>query len=45
MEKRQISDMERNNKTTMCCHGIEAIVYVVTFAAELVMGARSLPYF
>lgn len=44
MGKRVISDMERNNKTTMACHAFEAVIYIGTFIGELVAGNRSILY-
>lgn len=41
MDKRTISDMERNNRTAMYCHLLEAVIIAVTFLAELLAGNRT----
>lgn len=35
-----MSDIERNNKLAMTAHALEALVYIVTFIGELVIGNR-----
>lgn len=44
MEKKQVSDMERNNKIAMLCHITEAVLYIGTFLGELAAGNRDLLY-
>lgn len=44
MDGKVITDIERNNRTAMCCHIIEAIVITITFFAEAFMGDRTIGY-
>lgn len=41
MNKRTISETERNNRTAMYCHFVEAVIIAITFLAELLMGNRT----
>lgn len=44
MNRRNVTDQERNNKTAMCSHLAEALIITGTYIAEMLMGNRSVSY-
>lgn len=44
MNKRTLSDMERNNKTAMYCHLVEAIIITLLYVIQAFLGERTLGY-
>lgn len=44
MNQRTITDKERNNKTAMYCHLVEALLIAGTFLSEMLMGNRTVVY-
>ncbi len=44
MNKKQISDIRRNNGTALLGHTIEAIIIVIFYVTRYIKGERSLPY-
>ena len=45
MNGTQISDTQRNNRTALTGHTIEALIVVVFYACRFIRGERSLGYF
>ena len=45
MNGKQISDTQRNNRTALTGHTIEALIVVVFYASRFIRGERSLGYF
>ena len=44
MQPKQISDTERNNRTALIGHTVEAVIIVIFYLSRLFRGQRSLPY-
>lgn len=44
MNTKAVSDMERNNRTAMCCHLFEALIIAGTFISEFLLGNRTILY-
>ena len=44
MNERIVTEMERNNKTTMLAHMIASLVYIITFVGEMAVGNRGIVY-
>ncbi len=44
MNKREVSDLERNNRVAMLCHALEAVIIAGTFVTEAVAGRRTPAY-
>lgn len=44
MNGNAITELERNNKTAMLCHLVEAVIIAGTFATEMLMGKRTPGY-
>lgn len=44
MNKRVVSDLERNNKVALICHATEAVIIAGTFLTEAAVGSRTVWY-
>lgn len=44
MNRKQVSDTQRNNRTALTGHTIEALIVVAFYASRYIRGERSIPY-